>query len=102
MKQLLNWFRRRNLESGLDRELSYHFERRINDLMRAGLTEMEARRQVKLEVGSLPQIREEVRDVWLTRWMRDFAYDLRFSLRSFLRNPSFTATAVVSLALGIG
>ncbi|MCU1273123.1 MAG: hypothetical protein JWO48_554, partial [Bryobacterales bacterium] len=33
---------------------------------------------------------------------RDFAYDLRFSARSFLRSPSFTATAVLSLALGIG
>ena len=45
---------------------------------------------------------EEVRDVWLTRWLRDFVYDLRFSARSFLRSPSFTATAVLSLALGIG
>ena len=40
--------------------------------------------------------------MWLTRWLRDFAYDLRFSARSFRRTPSFTATAVLSLALGIG
>src|SRR5262249_34878595 len=31
-----------------------------------------------------------------------FVYDLRFSARSFLHTPSFTATAVLSLALGIG
>jgi hypothetical protein len=43
-----------------------------------------------------------VRDVWLTRWLRDFAYDLRFSARSFSRTPSFTITAVLSLMLGIG
>jgi hypothetical protein len=47
-------------------------------------------------------LREEVRDVWLTRWLRDFVYDLRFSARSFRRSPSFTATIVLSLALGIG
>jgi hypothetical protein len=40
--------------------------------------------------------------VWLTRWLRDFVYDLRFSARSFRRSPSFTATTVLSLALSIG
>ena len=102
MKQLLNWFRRGSLESGLDRELRYHVDRRVSDLMLSGLPESEARRQATLEVGNLTQVKEEVRDVWLTRWLRDFVYDLRFSARSFLRNPSFTAATVLSLALGIG
>ena len=102
MKQLLNWFRRGNLESGLERELRYHLDRRVSDLVQSGLPEREARRRAMLELGGLTQVREEVRDVWLTRWLRDFAYDLRFSARSFLRSPSFTATAVLSLALGIG
>src|SRR5216683_8146537 len=99
MKQLLNWFRRGNLESGLDRELQYHVDRRTDDLLLSGLPEPEARRRATLELGGLTQVREEVRDVWLTRWLRDFVYDLRFSARSFLRSPSFTAAAVVSLAL---
>jgi predicted permease len=55
-----------------------------------------------LELGGVSQVQEEVRDIWLTQWLRDFAYDLRFSARSFLRNPAFTTTAVLSLALGIG
>src|SRR6476646_8457453 len=102
MRQLLNWLRRRTLESGLDRELHYHADRRISDLVQLGVPEWEARRQAMLELGGLTQIREEVRDVWLSRWLRDFAYDLRFSARSFLRSPSFTITAILSLALGIG
>src|SRR6266850_6527240 len=102
LKQLMNWFRLRDLERDLNRELKYHIDRRMNDLILSGLSEPEARRQATLELGGVTQVREEVRDIWLTRWVRDFAYDLRFSARSFLRSPSFTATAVLSLALGIG
>ncbi len=100
--KLLNWFRRGDLERGLDRELQYHLERRVSDLMQSGLAEPEARRQARLELGGVTQVREEVRDVWLTRWLQDFVHDLRFAARSFLRTPSFSAATVLSLALGIG
>src|SRR5262245_58908718 len=96
LKQLLNWFRLRHLEKDLDRELKYHIDRRVADLMRSGSSEPDARRQATLELGGVTQVREEVRDVWLSRWLRDFAYDLRFAARSFLRSPSFTITAVLS------
>jgi len=102
MKYILNWFRRRKLENDLNRELTYHIERRVSDLVESGLPESQARRRVALEIGGAAQIREEVRDVWLVRWLRDFVYDVRFSARSFIRDRSFTLTAVLSLALGIG
>jgi predicted permease len=102
MNRILNWFRLRRLESDLDRELQYHTDRRVADLIHSGLPEPEARRRAALEIGGVTQVREEVRDIWLMRWLRDFVYDLRFSARSFLRSPSFTATAVLSIALGIG
>src|SRR5436309_7230023 len=102
MKRMLNWFRLRKLESDLDRELQYHIDRRVTDLIHSGWPEPEARRRAALELGGAPRVREEVRDIWLGQWLRDFVFGLRFSARSFLRSPSFTATVVLSLALGIG
>ncbi len=81
MKHLLNWLRRKPLEHDLNRELQYHLERRIADLEQSGLSPIEARRQTVIEMGGITQIQEDVRDIWLTRWLRDFIYDLRFSLR---------------------
>src|SRR5689334_20995643 len=85
MRKLSNWLRRGKLEAAFDRELQYHLDRRISDLQASGLSASEARRQAVLELGGIAQVQEEVRDVWLTRWARDFVYDLRFSLRSFYK-----------------
>src|ERR1700693_2634472 len=101
MIQLFNWFRRRFLERDLDRELHYRFGRGVAALCAGGTPGRGARRRVAVELG-IAQVREEVRDVWLTRWLRDFLYDLRFSVRSLLRSPSFPSTTLLSLPLGIG
>jgi hypothetical protein len=100
MRHILNWFRLRNLEKEL---IANQLPRRsARELVRSGLSETEARRQAALDLGGVTQVREEVRDVWRSRWLRDFVYDLRFSARAFRRSPSFALTAVLSLALGIG
>src|SRR5688500_6393939 len=103
MWKLLNLLpgRRRRMEQELERELRYHIDRRVDDLLRGGLSEAEARRQAALEFGGVLQVRESVHDTWLWRWLANGQRDLQYAARLLRRNPVFAATALLSIALGI-
>ena len=45
---------------------------------------------------------EQTRDTWGIAFLETLWQDLRFAVRTFGRNRGFTATVVVTLALGIG
>jgi putative ABC transport system permease protein len=102
--RLLNLFRwrRDRLERDLDRELRYHLDRRVEDLITDGLSEPEARRQASLELGGVPQVQEAVRDTWIWRWLDELMRDVRFAIRSLTRSWGFTLGAGTVLALAIG
>src|SRR6185436_10763155 len=89
-------------ERELDRELRYHMERRIDDLRQSGATDTDARRQAALEFGGLAQVREEVRETWVWRWLDNVDRDMRYAFRTLRRSPAFAITALLSLALGTG
>ena len=103
MWKLLNLLpgRRRRMEQDLERELRYHIDRRVDDLLRRGLSEADARRQTALEFGGVLQVREDVEDAWVWRWLANGRRDLQYAARLLRRNPVFAATALLSIALGI-
>ena len=78
------------LSTPIDRKLRFHIEERIADLTRSGLTEPDARRQVRLEFGGLDQVKEVCLDARGTRWIEDFAADqILFDLRFFASQFGF-------------
>lgn len=102
----MNWWRclrkGNQLETELDAELQYHFDRYVDDHMHAGIAPQEARRQARLQVGGLDQLKEECRDARGSRWVEDIARDIHFAVRLLVKEPSFTLMAVIMLAFGIG
>jgi putative ABC transport system permease protein len=102
--RFFDFFRRRRarLERDLDRELRYHVERRVDDLVESGISEPEARRRASLELGGVPQVQEAVRDTWIWRWLDALIRDVRYAMRSLIKSWGFALGASTVLALAIG
>jgi len=97
-----NLFRKQRVESELDDELRAYVDMVTNERISSGVPASESRRIALADVGGIEQIKQTVRDHRAGAGLERLGQDLRFGLRQLLRNPGFTATAILTLALSIG
>jgi predicted permease len=100
--RLRAWIADGSRDRDLGEELESVVQIHMDEYLRVGMTQEEARRRALIEMGGMEQVRQAVRDGRGFPWLEGWARDVRYAIRTLLRTPGFSVVAIVVMAIGIG
>ena len=86
----------------IDEEMAAHLAEAADDFVRQGLSPDEAQLAARRSFGGVTQAKEVYHQQGALTWLEELPRDLRHGVRTLLRSPAFTSTAVATLTLAIG
>jgi len=89
-------------DDDLREEIEAHIAMRADFNRDSGQPAGEALANARRQFGNATLVREEVRRLHVNLFLENLLQDFRYAIRGFLRQPVFTAAALIAAALGIG
>jgi predicted permease len=95
-------FRRNEVETELDEELRFHFDREVQKNIARGMSQEQARRTARMAFGGHNQVKEDCREARGTSFIELTLDDAKYAMRQLIANPTFSIVMILTLALSIG
>src|SRR5260221_4632713 len=102
LRRVKYWIESGKGSEALREEIELHLAEKAAELQADGMTADRARTEAHRQFGNVGLVREDSREIWMTRFLSELAQDIRYGVRTMAANKAFSALVVLSLALGIG
>ena len=101
---------RPRVDDEVEEEVAFHLEMRTREYIAGGMDPAAARLKAERRFGDIGRLRTTLRTLGTgrnrqmqrTEYLSELRQDVAFTWRQLLKNPGFTAVAILTLALGIG
>src|ERR1700683_4338329 len=101
-RRIANLFTRSSVGREIDAELQAHIAMRTEDNITSGMTSEDAKRDALVRFGNPAVVKESTAAADTALLLDSIWQDTKYGIHGLLKSPTFTATAALTLALGIG
>ena len=90
-------FRKPAGEDAMDQEIGFHIAELTEVYVAQGLSPDEARRRAMLEFGGREQVKQQVREVHISRLLETMVFNLKAAVRFLRKSPLFSIVVILTL-----